>query len=94
MTRFASAESDITIVSIHTSAWEVTFLTGCHPVIITVSIHTSAWEVTNNKIAAKDKKTGFNPHLRVGGDCQDAGLQAGQAGFNPHLRVGGDANVV
>ena len=57
-----------TTVSIHTSTWEVTFLSSPSILPHGVSIHTSTWEVTFLRESNHLQKFGFNPHLHVGGD--------------------------
>ena len=56
------------IVSIHTSAWEVTKTIYNEQTGQEVSIHTSAWEVTWYWRRGFIPSSCFNPHLRVGGD--------------------------
>ena len=56
------------MVSIHTSAWEVTKIKLEQIIFTRVSIHTSAWEVTSTRFLKPRLCSCFNPHLRVGGD--------------------------
>ena len=45
-------------------------------------------------LIAGPSKADFNPHLRVGGDCEGGAERwRTAADFNPHLRVGGDVII-
>ena len=50
----SALSSRAVLVSIHTSAWEVTLFKGTNRELKQVSIHTSAWEVTDYLPKEKD----------------------------------------
>ena len=76
-------------VSIHASAREATRTTRLVFTPLWVSIHASAREATSVH-GLQDRKVGFNPRLREGGDYLVKMYYFTYNGFNPRLREGGD----
>ena len=77
-------------VSIHASAREATCLWQSVYHRQPVSIHASAREATRTWRISSNKRVGFNPRLRTGGDLISTPGMRQKRGFNPRLRTGGD----
>ena len=78
------------MISIHTSAREVTKSTGVNFYDKEISIHTSAREVTVARVALAMDYSDFNPHFRKGSDGYWSTRVTGISYFNPHFRKGSD----
>ena len=78
------------VVSIHTSAREVTSSVVPLVLIVSVSIHTSAREVTVTMFVLIPLSQGFNPHFRKGSDLNSRIWDEYFLCFNPHFRKGSD----
>ena len=82
----------VTLVSIHTSAREVTLLTDTISCIVEVSIHTSAREVTANpNLGVSVQWVSIHTSAREVTWERIIGLICDH-GFNPHFRKGSDRN--
>ena len=77
-------------VSIHTPVWGVTRLVREQNQLSRVSIHTPVWGVTICPKSNYPPLIGFNPHARVGRDCDIVDAATKVFSFNPHARVGRD----
>ena len=88
--RYACAQTGVSEVSIHASAWEATPQPPSELLAEPVSIHASAWEATRRRTLNEPVIKRFNPRLRVGGDLYRTRKSMSLACFNPRLRVGGD----
>ena len=78
------------IISIHTSAREVTYAGDKRAYCRKISIHTSAREVTQHKTKVQNIFSHFNPHFRKGSDGYLSDIQLYGSYFNPHFRKGSD----
>ena len=87
---FFAAKSWTAIVSIHTSAWEVT--SESHYKLFDNMSFNPHLRVGGDQLILPHglDHVRFNPHLRVGGDLNKLIAISEYLGFNPHLRVGGD----
>ena len=81
------------MISIHTSAREVTIALFLSMWYHRISIHTSAREVTESNPEGNSKSCDFNPHFRKGSDRDNSIVYDPFADFNPHFRKGSDSKV-
>ena len=72
------------VISIHTSAREVTPCTLRLLTLLQISIHTSAREVTQHKTKVQNIFSHFNPHFRKGSDGQDIDWTATEDDISIH----------
>ena len=82
------------VISIHTSAREVTERDIVDMVADIISIHTSAREVTKTVSATEEDLRDFNPHFRKGSDNTMISDLYSRDYFNPHFRKGSDAFTI
>ena len=82
---------DVCLISIDTSAKEVTKRLCNWEDVRKISIHTSAKEVTGMLHQIVMGEHDFNPHFREGNDRADNHGPACHWDFNPHFREGSDA---